>query len=307
MMESSGFHRRNAAGPVAKLPVCGLVMLLAGWGFHAHAVERSFDCLIDPSDIVSVSSPVSGEIRKMAVGRGDIVEEGQLIVELDDRLAKANLDVDMERANMGKEIAALNTIVLHASTNTDRVEQLYSRKIFAPAQLTSHQAALEDSKLRLIRSESALRLAQLVVERSRVQLEMKSIYSPLSGIVQDKHLSRGELAREEVPILTLVQIDPLYVETYIPSRHYEDVNVGDRLVVRSSQIDNRELTARVIVKNRFLDPGSGTFGVRLELPNKEWQIQPGIRCSVILPVATPSAARETTDPVLINSDQFSAD
>jgi membrane fusion protein, multidrug efflux system len=48
-----------------------------------------------------------------------------------------------------------------------------------------------------------------------------------------------------------------------------------------------EYEARVLVVDPLLDPASGTFGVRLELPNPEGRLQAGLRCEVTFTPATP--------------------
>jgi plasmid stabilization system protein ParE len=61
-------------------------------------------------------------------------------------------------------------------------------------------------------------------------------------------------------------------------RRMDDVAITDGHV-----LDGRRYTARVIVVDRVVDVASSTFGVRLELPNRDYRLPAGLKCRINLP------------------------
>src|SRR5690606_2338082 len=82
------------------------------------------------------------------------------------------------------------------------------------------------------------------------------------------------------PIMTIVQIDPLFVETYVPVALWGKITVGSQGSVVLDQPDKQSRKAWVTVVDKMFDAASGTFGVRLELPNPDDLIPAGQRCQV---------------------------
>src|SRR4029079_10229206 len=107
-----------------------------------------------------------------------------------------------------------------------------------------------------------------------------TLRSPINGVVVERHLVPGEYRNEQTPILTLAQIDPLRVEVFVPTSYYGQIRTGSKAVVRPEQPIGGTYTATITVVDHVLDAASGTFGVRLALPNPELQIAAGIRAKV---------------------------
>ena len=70
------------------------------------------------------------------------------------------------------------------------------------------------------------------------------------------------------------------VEVFIPTQFYGEVNVGDRALVQPEEPIGGIHSAIVIVVDPVLDAASGTFGVRLELPNPEQLLPAGLKCKI---------------------------
>jgi hypothetical protein len=104
------------------------------------------------------------------------------------------------------------------------------------------------------------------------------------------------LSRKE--LLKIAEIDVLHVEALLPAGAWSQVKVGLAGDVQPA-VGGGTHRARVAVVDRVLDAGSGTFGVRLELPNPGHAIPAGTRCRLRLEgvdaparrSAAPSAAR----------------
>jgi multidrug efflux pump subunit AcrA (membrane-fusion protein) len=109
--------------------------------------------------------------------------------------------------------------------------------------------------------------------------------SPLNGVVVDRMLNPGDLAEAGTgrkAVLKLAQIDPLRVEVVLPLDAYGKLRVGMTGQITPEGLGGRH-PAAVKVVDRVFDAASGTFGVRLELPNRSGALPGGIRCQVDFP------------------------
>lgn len=126
-------------------------------------------------------------------------------------------------------------------------------------------------------AETEKKLAELELRRSIEALRMRTIKSPLSGIVVERFISPGEFS-EQQKIVKIAQIHPLNVEVIAPLSMLGTVEVGMEAIVYPEGPVAGPLKAKVKIVDRVIDAASGTFGVRLELPNPDHRISAGLKC-----------------------------
>jgi len=90
----------------------------------------------------------------------------------------------------------------------------------------------------------------------------------------------GEYIFEQTHVMTLAQIDPLNVEVFVPTTLFSTIKVGQRASVTPLLPDGREYQASVKIVDRVFDAASGTFGVRLEMPNPGHKLPSGVKCKI---------------------------
>ncbi len=91
--------------------------------------------------------------------------------------------------------------------------------------------------------------------------------------------SPGEVVKEET-ILTIAQIDPLRVEAILPAAMFGSIKEGMRAEIEPEIASAGVRIASVSIVDRVVDAASGTFGVRLELPNADHTLPSGLHCQV---------------------------
>lgn len=117
------------------------------------------------------------------------------------------------------------------------------------------------------------------MDADEVALDLRRIRSPITGVVVERLLAPGEAAGR-TPILRLAQIDPLRVDVFAPVTMLGKIRIGmGAQVVPEAPLNGAHL-ARVTVVDRVVDAASGTFGVRLELPNARYRLPAGLKCKV---------------------------
>ena len=123
------------------------------------------------------------------------------------------------------------------------------------------------------------RLADMELRKSNAELARRIIKSPIPGVVVERSLSTGEFAKQD-PILKIAQLNPLRVEAYAPVAMLGKVVVGAEAQVLPQAPVNGSYAATVTVVDRVIDAASGTFGIRLELPNPNYQLSAGLKCKL---------------------------
>ncbi len=268
--------------------LCTLVQVVAVAGpltFAAPVVAGEFDCLIEARQTVDVRSSVEAVIEKVHVKRGDFVRKGDVLVTLESGAEKAALALAQSRATMQGEINAAEARLQLARKKWQQAQELYEQKFVSA---TARDEAVAEYKLateQLRQARENKVLAQLEVKRSSEILALRTIRSPLSGVVVETVLSPGEFATSNLkdPILRLVEFNPLNVEVILPVGEFGRIKTGTKAIVLPEEPIGGEYTATVKIVDRIVDAASGTFGVRLELPNRRGGIPPGVRCRVRFP------------------------
>ena len=123
------------------------------------------------------------------------------------------------------------------------------------------------------------RLADLELQRTAAEVALRTIKSPINGVVVERFMHPGEFPKQE-KILKLAQIDPLRIEVYAPLGMLGKVSVGKTAYVKPEPPLTGEYAAKITVVDRVVDAASGTFGVRLELPNRDLRLPAGLKCTI---------------------------
>jgi RND family efflux transporter MFP subunit len=242
--------------------------------------DQEFDCLIEPRVTTKVGASVTGLISRVMVNRGDLVKAGQVIAMLESSVEEANVALSDARA--------LNDTQLHSATarlgflqrKSERKEKLKNKEVVSAEAFDEAETEATVARHSLREAELNLRLAQFEKERADAILRLRRIVSPIDGVVTEKALSEGEYRYETNHIVTIAQLDPLYVEVFVPIAFFGQTRPGAEGVVEPQKPVGGRYTGKVIVVDRVLDAASDTFGVRIELPNPSLALPAGLRCKV---------------------------
>jgi RND family efflux transporter MFP subunit len=249
----------------------------------------SLDCLVEPHTVVQLGSAVEGRIQRITVDKSAYVEVGQVLVELESGVESATVDLAKARAEMVAEERSREILLEHGKRRQQRMSILLEKKAI-PLELedkTDTEARVAAYELQEARERRLV--ASLELQQAAEILKRRTIVSPINGYVIDRKMSPGEVVDEQT-ILTIAEIDPLKVEVVAPSALYGQVSVGQKAEVSPEFPPGSHFEATVDVVDRVVDAASGTFGVRLALPNPKHEIPGGLRCRIRFLPAPASAA-----------------
>jgi len=239
-----------------------------------------FDCLIEARQALDIRSPVEGVIEKVYVQRGASVKKGQTLAMLFSGPERATLDLARSRATNEGEIKAAQARVDITRKKFERAEELVKKNFVSENARDEAEAEYRLAQEQLRVAQENRRLAELEVKRAEEVLAQREIRSPVAGVVVDVMLKPGELtsSNQKDPIIKLMQIDPLNVELILPVAHYGKIKAGQRAWVMPEAPIGGKYVARVEVVDPVFDAASGTFGVRLTLPNPDRKLPAGMKC-----------------------------
>lgn len=226
------------------------VLSLAFVSMASAAPVEELECLIEPRMNVALGTPIEGVIEEVLVERGDTVEKDQTVLEIESSLQRAAVDAAAVRLDLSQR-------------DLNRLSALWKKSLIAQSEYEAARAARD--------------LARIELKRAKTMLELRSITSPISGVVIKRLFDPGEYA-DNRPILELADINPLHVELFAPLAMLGAVRPGMTADILPEGPGGGRYKARVTVVDPVLDAASGTFGVRLELPNPGQKIQAGLRC-----------------------------
>ncbi len=215
----------------------------------------------EPCRIITVSAGESGVIAEMLVKEGDAVQKGQILARLDTAVLGAELDIAKAEAKL-------------ATTRNQRVLELAQSTRVTPEELEK------------ARTELAIKDAQ--VRRIEAMIEVRTMRSVVDGVVTEIKRDPSESVSVATPhVLTVVQIDRLSVNLFLPPARVEKLKNGDRTELLLLDPERR-VPATVEFVSPVIDAASGTVRVKFEIENPAGEIRSGGRCTL---APEPSLAR----------------
>ena len=231
--------------------LAGIAIAATAHGQGGQPLE--LECLLEPRMTVKIGTPVPGALAEVLVERGAIVRKGQVVATLDSRAQLASVELSKARVD-------------YTRRRMERNEDLYRDELLSIQQKDEMETDAELARLELLERQT--------------QVDIRQIRSPVNGVVVDRLKGPGEYV-QETEILELAQIDPLNVEVVVPVGYFGQIPVGSRARIIPEAPLEGSFEAEVKIVDKVIDAASGTFGVRLEIPNRNLAIPAGLRCTAI--------------------------
>jgi len=263
--------------------ICGLAIfgVMAPVGDPQAQDLSGYDCMIEPHSVTELSTREEGVLEKVLVRRGDIVRKGQVVAKLESSLETIALNFADARAKMKGEVESRQATLEYMLRQRDRITELYEDKA-----ISFNDKDKADTDVRLAETELQValdnqRLMQIERDRSARRLELRSIRSPVDGVIVEILLVPGESVEDRArEIMVIAEVDPLNVEIILPAAQFGSVQVGTPAEITPLLSGEPVRSADVAVVDRTIDAASDTFRVQLQLENKDYAIPGGIRCDI---------------------------
>ena len=204
---------------------------------------------IEAHEEAEVVAKVGGEVRQLFVEEGDDVKAGQVLARLDgDRL---RLEVAQTEANLRK------------------LERDYNRQLELSQKGLVAKGTAENAKFDL----DALRAAY---DRARLELSYTEIRAPIDGVVSARHIKVGNTIAQNEPTFRVTNLDPLVAYVHIPEKEFRKLAPQQTADVVVDALGGERFTGTISRISPTVDPKTGTFRARVEVPDTSRRLKPGM-------------------------------
>lgn len=263
-----------------KRGVMTIVCSLAIDALPSFALDgQKLDCVIEPRMTVELASPVPGVLDEILVERGARVRKNQVLAKLKSGVEEANVRLARAQAELNSEIQASQARLDLNTRVHGRTSELYKTQMVPLSEADEAETRKIVSEYELKKAREDKQMARLELERYVEMLKQRFLTSTLDGVVVKRYKSPGEYV-EDQPVFKIAQDDPLNVEVIAPLSLYGAIRVGMTGEVQPEQPIGGKHRALVTIVDSVVDAASGTFGIRLDLPNPQHEVPAGVRCDI---------------------------
>lgn len=198
---------------------------------------------------VTLRPEVSGRVAALGFSDGARVRRGQLLVQLDDTLQRAQLQQAQAQAAIARtQLARNRELVAQGFVSQSAVDQ----------------------------SEAALEVAQAQVALAQAQLARLRVLAPFDGQTGIRQVNVGDYVKDGADLVTLVDADQVWVDYRLPERYAARVRPGQTVDVTLDALPERRFAGRVEAVEARVDADGRTLLVRARLDNRDGLLTPGM-------------------------------
>lgn len=217
-----------------------------------------------PDQIVNIASQVEGQVMEVGPRKGARVAQGTLLLRIDTR------DLDAQKAQAAAQVRTRE--LEHAAA-----QKLRETGYVTEGELSAKQAALESARAVLTGIE--LRMLGLKVE------------APVSGVLEDRLVEKGDYVKVGEPVARLVKLDPLIIAGGVNENDIALIKPGAAAEV---EVLGRRLKGSVRYVASLADAATRSFTVEIAVANPQGQIPAGTSARLVLAVGEVLAQRIPT-------------
>jgi RND family efflux transporter MFP subunit len=206
------------------------------------------------SENISFISPrgQGGQVKAIYVKRGDEVKKGQLLLQLDNSIAKQSVVAGQSG------IETIKTQLAFAQNIYQKQKNLWDQGIGTEVQLITAKNNVESLQNQLKNAQEQLKI-------TNEQLQFTSVYSDVEGVAEEVNVKVGELFMG-VGQIKIVNTSNLKVTTQIPENYIDRVKNGSNVKISLPDI-NKTIDAKISVTGKLIDPNSRSFYVEAKIPS----------------------------------------
>lgn len=222
---------------------------------------------------VTLRPEVSGRVERIAFADGAVVRRGQLLMQLDDALQRAELSQAQAQLSMAK-------------ANNQRNQELVTQNFVA-------KRVLEESL-------AQLQVAQAQVDLAQARLNRMRIVAPFDGVVGIASVNVGEYLKDGAAVVNLEDSSVLLVDFRLSERFQTRIAVGQSVEVQVDALPGKTFLARVTALEPLVQANGRAVAVRAQMPAEAArQLRAGMFARVLLVLGVDEAAVVVPEEALL--------
>ena len=218
---------------------------------------------LNPNEEVIVSSEVDGILRNVTVDEGTEVAKGKALAVIDD--IDYSLEVQRAEAALKQTEATLSNTKLEYG----RKESLYKEQLVT-------QQQFDDVSTRLALAEAEVERAKASLSLARQKHIKTKISSPLSGVVKEKKVEKGNFVKNGTPLFTIIQTNPLKLNFTVNEKDLAGLKTGQEALFKVDAFPDKEFKSTLSIIYPSLEERTRTLQVEAKAPNRDGKLKPGL-------------------------------
>lgn len=265
------------------------LVLAAVFGFEAFKgvmIRKFMATLSNPPQTVSTTVAASSEWRSQieAVGSVRAVNGANLSAQVAGTVSAVHFQsgADVKKGDLLLELESADDVAhLEALKATAAMAQLtYDRdRTLVKTNAVSQQTADTD--------ESNLKNAKALVAQQQALVDYKFVRAPFTGRLGIRQVDLGQYLAAGTAIVTLQQLDPIYVDFYAPQQSIAQLKVGQAATAKVDTYPDRHFEGKILAINSLVDAATRNVLVRAEFANKDGFLLPGMFATVDIDTGAP--------------------
>jgi RND family efflux transporter MFP subunit len=252
-------HKFSIALAIASIAAVLSPMAMAAEPFMPNGVTK-------PNKRVELALPIQGQVKEVPVKAGDVVKQGQLLVQLDDELEKRRTEALKIDAESSVQIQAAEKELAQRTVERDR--KLSGGDAFTQAEKEEAKLAVEVGGLRVELAQQDKLKKALEMKVQQTAMERMRLLSPVNGVVEKVEADVGEVVDPSKPSIVVVDNSKIDVEASLPTAAVNKLKIGD--VVEVKYADETETKqAKITFLSPVADAASETRLLRAQMDNTD--------------------------------------
>ena len=238
--------------------------------------------IIKPIHDVKVSVPLDGIVESIYVREGSYIKKGQKILKLKNRLQQLELN---RRKVIWQDKAQLNAALKNREIQKSLLDS--TRELYDQTRAVSQQELqLLESKFHTLNGDIQMRRENEKKEKieytiARQLLSKYLISSPISGVVIEMGLQKGEWAKSGKPFVRIVNTNTCFIDINIDEAYSSKLKVGNKI---NFTVQTKSVIAKKKGKITFISPvadmASGLVRIKIQFPNRKNRVTPGLSATI---------------------------
>jgi multidrug efflux pump subunit AcrA (membrane-fusion protein) len=267
-----------------------------------ETVKRSVEVVgtLAAVDQVTISSEAEGKVSRILADLGDRVTAGQALIQLDNEKQQYNFDQmkaalartlaqygapdpqhlpDIEKT---PDVQKANADLQQAKQSYDRANELFKRTLVPRQTLDDAETALQGKKANYESSLQNAKNLRASIQASEASMKLADrqfrdtqIRAPFDGYVEKRLVNLGELVKTQMPVMTVVRVDPLKVTAEIPEKMGPWIKNGQPVELHVDAYPTELFTGKVSRISPAVNTATRAFPFEALVPNKDAQLKPG--------------------------------
>ncbi|MGJ8548907.1 efflux RND transporter periplasmic adaptor subunit [Winogradskyella wichelsiae] len=204
---------------------------------------------VTTKNLLTITPEYNGILTNVYVIEGQKVTKGQTLAKIDD-------------GGLSQQLAQLKIQAELAKTTYERQQRLWEQNI--------------GSEIQFLQSKSTYQSQQEAVNQLNQQIAKTTVRAPFSGTIDDIITEQGSVvAAGQSPLMRIVNLDNMYIETEVPERYVSEVTKGKSVSVNIPVL-GKTIDTKIRQAGDFINPANRTFKIEVEIPNKDKAIKPNL-------------------------------